>query len=489
MAEQVLACLSSQTQLSERLQHLIYLSSSLIFLSGGKGAGKSAIVETLSNSLSECTTEHLLHLHTSLVDVEAREKLVSLFFDKPLFNSNDHLLTSFLQLQKNNLFQEPHLIVIDDAELLSQNIVNELTEILQNKQQITNAEFNILLCCREGYSTQTIQALQNKFSKENCVFEELQIQPLSSHESTLLFLHESNKIVRLNKETLLPELADKLAVCEGNPLKIIKFVNEVQYPQKAQERSKSCPKKKPMTAVNFLLFFAVLFAIFAAGTLYFNPELMAKKEEVNEVVSFAEVVEPDQQIENEQTPDVEALVVSWSDEVEDKSTKENLVLEEKIKLEVEDKISPAGNKVKPEEVILVLQENETLKTQKAIKTEPVVIPPPELVEIKTELSALLTELTVLKNISSRHYTLQLASMSSKQSLEKFFKIYQMPQKNTFVYQTLRNKKVGFVVTYGNYKTFKEAKKASHQLPVPFNKSETWIKKFNLVHKELQNVSE
>ena len=80
-------------------------------------------------------------------------------------------------------------------------------------------------------------------------------------------------------------------------------------------------------------------------------------------------------------------------------------------------------------------------------------------------------------------------MSSKQSFDKFAKKYKLPQKNTFVYQTVRNKKEWFVIIYGNYKTLKEAKTASNQLPSPFKKSDSWVKKFNLVHKELQNVSE
>ena len=52
MVERTLISLPSQLQLIERLQHLIYLSSSLIFVSGEAGSGKSTLTENLSNSLN-----------------------------------------------------------------------------------------------------------------------------------------------------------------------------------------------------------------------------------------------------------------------------------------------------------------------------------------------------------------------------------------------------------------------------------------------------
>ncbi len=43
----------SQLQLLQRLQHLLYLSSSLTFMSGEQGCGKTALLEQLSNQLPD----------------------------------------------------------------------------------------------------------------------------------------------------------------------------------------------------------------------------------------------------------------------------------------------------------------------------------------------------------------------------------------------------------------------------------------------------
>ena len=70
MVERTLISLPSQLQLIERLQHIIYLSSSLIFVSGEAGSGKSTLTENVSNALPS----DLQQVYISLIK-ETSEKI------------------------------------------------------------------------------------------------------------------------------------------------------------------------------------------------------------------------------------------------------------------------------------------------------------------------------------------------------------------------------------------------------------------------------
>ena len=62
MVERTLISFPSQLQLIERLQHLLYLSSSMVFISGEKGSGKSTLIEQLSNQLPNKTQQAFITL-------------------------------------------------------------------------------------------------------------------------------------------------------------------------------------------------------------------------------------------------------------------------------------------------------------------------------------------------------------------------------------------------------------------------------------------
>ena len=476
MSERTLARLSSQFQLSDRLIHLIYLTSSLLFLSGNKGSGKSTIVEKLSNSLPENTVDHILTLNAPLSDVEVREKLLSLLFQNPLFNSNDDLLTSLHRLQDNHCFQDTHLIIIDNAELLSKKIILELVEIIKNKQKLTNKEFNILLCCSEDYSNKMTLLVKNKYSPENAMLEELKLQALSSFESSLLLKYELEKTNSLNDEK---QLSEKLIQCEGNPLQIIKLANEKLGAVKKQDQIKNSNQKKKSNVLNIIFIFVFLLAFGIAALSYFNSDFFLENKEI---LSAVETEKTSQNKQVTDTPKIEELVVSWSDEVEISPPKEVPPLSKENNIDEKERVNDISSITENEILVGGDSSNSTALPTNEVK--PIVV---SATEVTPPL--LLTELSVLQKISSAHYTLQIASMSSKQSFDTFAKKYQLPQQNTFVYRAVRDKKRWFIVSYGNYKTLKEASAANNNLPSPFNHSATWIKKFSLVHKELREYSE
>ena len=88
-------------------------------------------------------------------------------------------------------------------------------------------------------------------------------------------------------------------------------------------------------------------------------------------------------------------------------------------------------------------------------------------------------------LSAYHYTLQLTGMASEQSLQEFISEHGAVKRDLHLYQTLRNNKPWYVVIFGEYDTHQAFEKASKALPDSLANLDSWIKKHQLVHQDLQ----
>lgn len=86
-------------------------------------------------------------------------------------------------------------------------------------------------------------------------------------------------------------------------------------------------------------------------------------------------------------------------------------------------------------------------------------------------------------VPATHFTLQFAALDSD-SLNNFIHTHSLPQPNTHVYETLNNNQTQYIIFYGEYRTHEAAKIASQSLPGSFANMETWIKQYQLIHKEI-----
>ena len=130
MVERLLIALPSQLQLIDRLQHLIYLSSSLIFIAGRKGAGKTVLMEQLSNHLPHATQEAFIHLNEPLPDAHIRQQIITQLFEHPLFDANDSLFSSFVQLQEKFKFDPDGMKNAVDS--YSKNLIESTPTVYKN---------------------------------------------------------------------------------------------------------------------------------------------------------------------------------------------------------------------------------------------------------------------------------------------------------------------------------------------------------------------
>ena len=96
----------------------------MVFISGEQGSGKSTLVEQLSNQLPDKTQQAFIRLAEPISAAQIRQKVISQFFEQPLFDADDSLLNSLLLLKKKQTSDIARVMVIDNAQLLPECFIN-----------------------------------------------------------------------------------------------------------------------------------------------------------------------------------------------------------------------------------------------------------------------------------------------------------------------------------------------------------------------------
>jgi len=275
MVERTLISLPSQLQLIERLQHLIYLSSSLIFVSGEAGAGKSTLTENLSNVLPA----ELQQVYVSLVNeptaAKLRQQIIAQLFEKALFNAEDKLLDSILRLQQaeNHFFNR--LIIIDNADHLPADFIAELCELCSDKCLAQDNTLNVLLLTEQAATDQYLDYIDSHLAspiKDALNHVELTLPALNTQEANALLKHNFQQVDYHAKLQHQDALNKQLKLCNGNPKKIIKLADDL-----SQGLLKPITTSWVQTRLPALALMLVLVAIVSAFAVYLYPKFIPNK--------------------------------------------------------------------------------------------------------------------------------------------------------------------------------------------------------------------
>ncbi|HIP75763.1 MAG TPA: hypothetical protein EYH12_01145 [Psychromonas hadalis] len=464
MVTRPLIPLASQTQLVERLQHLVYLGSSSMVVFGEKGSGKSTLIELLANSLSDEVLCHFVSLTKSSCDDKIKEQLLSTHFKTPLFNPQDPLLNSFFLLQGNKIIKQNRVIVIDDAHLISDAFLKEVQSLIHNKQQISTGELSILF-----FSNKDKLPALDGFVRD-MQSEEFEVNVLSDNESHPLLLNTCEKLdsrAKKHGQSIEKEaLQDRL----GNASKIVELVPPSAVKSVQSETVKSVHQKKKKQVSIAKVFALGVFAIIAGIGAYFYPQFMqaTKTEKIAPKIVEPKITEKVKEVEKtKEIIEEEQLAGEWSSEPVEASSEgsENEARE---------------NAYRDEDAQLVIEQfvTQTPEDNKLLTAEPVV----EVAEVKTP--SLITSNEKILAIPATKYALQLASISSKRSFLQFVTRYKLPQPDVYVYQTLRKGTLWDIIIFGKFTTFSQAKKAISSLAPIFKDRKPWVKKYKAIHQEL-----
>jgi len=100
---------------------------------------------------------------------------------------------------------------------------------------------------------------------------------------------------------------------------------------------------------------------------------------------------------------------------------------------------------------------------------------------KSNIDKKFNEQPLQKTLARDHYTIQINSSSSLESMMAFVKQHQLT--NYQIYETNHSQKRWYVLIKGDYATIEDAKNAIQLLPQELQKSKPWIKSGELVSKE------
>lgn len=275
MVERTLISLPSQLQLIERLQHLIYLSSSLIFVSGEAGAGKSTLTENLSNTLPTDLKQVYVSLVNEPTAAKLRQQIISQLFDKALFNAEDKLLDSILRLQQAENRSLNRLIIIDNADHLPTDFIAELCQLFSDNSLAQDNTLNVLLLTEQAATEQYLDYIDTHLASRTKDFlnhVELTLPVLNTQEANALLQHNFQQVDYHAKLQHQDALNQQLRLCNGNPQKIIKLADDL-----SQGLLKPITTSWVQTRLPAIALMLFLVAIVSAIAVYLYPKFIPNK--------------------------------------------------------------------------------------------------------------------------------------------------------------------------------------------------------------------
>ncbi|MEL0657616.1 AAA family ATPase [Psychromonas arctica] len=537
MVERTLISLPSQLQLIERLQHHIYLSSSLIFVSGEAGSGKSTLTENLSNALPSDLQQVYTSLGSELTENALRQKIIAQLYANALFNAEDKLLDTISRLQQSEKRVQNKLIIIDNAQYLPDDFIIELCELFSAPNLAQDNTFNVLLLTDEKTTrtylnyigTHLVSRLQSTLNHL-----ELTLPALSAQEAKELMLHNFQQVGYQAKLQHQDALNRQLSLCNGNPQKIIKLAEDLS--QGLLESIAPSWIKTKLPAVLLMLMLVIIVSILAT---YLYPKFVPNSPQRNELDDALLITD---ELISTESKKQESLASSWSTlelgvtdnkamvGLSDK-TEQRIVISDNqlieltiLSEEIDTQNIPVTNNTNEHEVPLLLQLPPTLSDeiinedvfinkkldtiqlidgdiepsaednaeeelniveQLPVSTSSTIVKNKKSIASKQKEDSLLTPADILLSKNPKNFTVQISGMASRPYLAAFQQKYNSDRENVFSYKTIRNNKPWFVVVYGEYSSVESASLAIKSFPEAFKGMPTWIKTWQAVHNDLR----
>lgn len=599
MVERTLISFPSQLQLIDRLQHLVYLSSSMVFISGEKGSGKSTLIEQLANQLPDNTKQAFIHLAEPISTAQIRQHIISQLFEQPLFDAEDSLRNILLLLKDKQYSDSAWVIVIDNAQLLPEQLLLELTEVITQQALLNDNEINFILLSDALTNNQIIRQIKQFPDQQSITTLSFKLSPLDINEAQQLLTHSLTQSGYAAKIQHQDALTKQLLNCQGLPEKILSLATQISSGHLEEHQDSWFKTRFPA-----ILLMLILLAIIAGLVAILYPQFIKPQIEV-EIIIESDAVLLDEIPSSDLTTDqqshssnTEPLAGKWANNKEvivdnnlsvgeADSDARMIILDTQI-LELTASARPIDafsdkKSVFPEVTLIATDEGSTgneIASGKELKNDPMlhILPVKKVKDnvftgsemlfavdpyfdtlvstkvsaendfyrhfikpnIETDVNELVmkapslerpisadylviegnnnvvgvqeisitvsednvslvsdemiisdaplttmqaTSQEVLLAINANLYTLQLAAMRSESALQVFIKEHQLTDKNIYVYRTIRNGKNWYMLIYGQFKSYKIALQEGQKLS---SKLDSWVKKYTLVHQDLQS---
>ena len=492
--------IGSQVELLDRLRLLTRFGSNLINVSGPKGAGKTWIAQRYLEAWSQDKNQSLLMCHPNQSDDQKRAILLNQIVSDPLFNERDPIVDSFARLIQDQACDV--VMVIDDAHLLSENLLAELWTLVLEAQLNPAWNINIIL-----------------FTTGD------DLEPVL----TRLSYGQEHKPVALDIDPLTEKEAETFA-----ELLVVKYASEAGVKKKIRQAVKKTPPlpgalmalgerkmerkiiiRSIVGSPAIITAFAVLLLLLVAGGYFwlFNqpvPEVQTEQTEIAEVSEPSETAEPTVLPASQPSAEEPAMTGSVSEQ-EESGQKEGAVDDaDALPPVLTDNLATVGQSddgqrvVVPSNVVDALLEGkndvDTSMIDNAVAdaeqrateqtniieetNEPVEAPDQPVEVIPPPVITFSFAKDELKAVPAGNYTLQLAALLSLEEVQDFITYHQL-EDQVRIYPTVRNEIEWFIVTYKDFPSIQQARDARLLLPESIQILEPWAKSIRQVHRELE----
>ncbi|WP_281545068.1 AAA family ATPase [Grimontia sp. SpTr1] len=497
--------LDSQIQLLSRIQFLTRFSSNLVQITGEPGAGKTWLSERYLENWANEPIQSLLICNPSQQDAQHRAIILRQIVRDGVFNEQDSMLQSLDYMLEGRSVHA--LVVIDDAQRLSANLIAELWALVTEAQQRDNWQINILLFSLRGKLNKWLHKVSYGQGVKPL---ELEISPLADNEREMFIevmmvsrqLDAAQRRALKQKAASLPSLPGALRGLE-------------QQETTAMEEKK---RRSPLP----LILLVVLLLVLGGGLVWWalNPQMTSEEttesvvpdgvKELSAILDEKEKEMAAQQGEGQggeqalnsnaqvtddtaalpETPSVEGMTVGRRDE------NRRIVVPDRVVDAIIDEQAVGGDGTSAVEQPLIPELVPPSET--TVRVEPT--QPEVTAETVTEETAAVAPLSppatsadvplanqLLLTVPESRYALQLAALQSKQAVNEFLQEYAIADR-ALVYETRRNGEPWFMVLLGDYPSVTEARRAELQLPANIQALTPWAKSFVQIHKEIGLVN-
>lgn len=477
--------LDSQIQLLSRIQFLTRFSANLVQITGEHGSGKTWISERYLEAWANDPIQSLLICNSNQHDPQHRAIILRQIVRDGVFNEENTILQSLEHMLDE---QGVHaLIVIDDAHLLSADIVAELWALICEAQRRDNWQINVLLFSLRGKLNKWLHKVSSGQGEKPL---ELEINPLTESERDMFIdvLMASREMDAASRR-VLKKKALSLPLLPGELKKL-----------GSQEMASMDEKKPRLRWVMVILALSLVVVGGALVWLAFMPNavknenivalpnsLEARSKGDTQVPELPTAIDPltAQQIKdgvhNDTTALSPALTVEGMTVGRSDAKRHEVVLSDSLVEAMIDDQDIDNDDIVPSEAALIPE---------PAKTPVVSVQSQSPNEIKKSISSRLNlplANKMLLSIPASNYALQLAALESEQAVNEFIQEHSL-QNRVFVYETRRKGAPWFMVLFDKYPSALDARDAQKLLPENLRNLSPWPKSFVRIHEEIRLVN-
>lgn len=490
--------IETQTELLDRVQLLTRFGSNLINITGNSGSGKTWLAQRYLEAWASEKNQSLLLCFPTQSDEQQRAMMLNQIVSDPLFNEHDTIIDSFSRLVGDEACDV--VFVVDDAELLSEDLLAELWMLVIEAQNHPKWSVNVVLFSKGDSLEHILTRISYGQETKPIDFE---IEPLSSEEA--IAFTEALVIRYTVGEDAKKKVRKSIAKTQRLPGQLMELGNK-----KVERRViiRSVIESPIRIAIVVLL----LLLLIGGGYWWYlsQPNLLDGMNAENENEPSQSLTlegdsvssgSGDELVSGGNLDDVTADNGSnaGSDSNDDFAALPPQVTDQTAEVGQSD----AGKRVvvpsdvvdallqdeRPPQTVTVIDDAiEDAKTD-AIANEELSQQPPVETEAVNEESAP-KALTFsyardeLSAVSSRNYTLQLAALTSKEEVQDFIDLHQI-QESVRIYPTVRNGTEWFIVTYKDFPTIQQARDAVSELSADVQALGPWAKSMVQVQREIE----